>query len=430
MIESLRSRVVASLSPRMYYGWPMVGVAALCLFCSGPGQSHTFSVFIQPITQSLGVSKASIASAYAIATLFAAFLLPHAGRLLDRYGPRLTLVGLSCLLGVACLFFGAAANFMWLAVGFAALRFLGQGATMMSAANLVSQWFLSKRGFAMSLMGFGFAASMAIHPLLGELLIDKIGWRMAWVCLGLMTWVLMLPVLLLIVHDRPEAVGLRIDGQSAVTPTDNESVDEPVVEGLTVQEAKADRAFYLLCAVWFVVGGLITVLQFFQVTVLSDKGLDDSFGARLFTVSALTAVITMPLIGRVYDTVKTRFVIAIQLCLIATALVAITFVTGFASGAVYAIIFGLCTAFMLTMFGYLWPRYFGRAHLGSIQGQGQMVGVIGASLAPVPVGFAIDRFSNPDMTLYALAVLSLVTAVVTVKYLRTPTGIKAPAGLE
>ncbi len=427
LIDSLRSRVVASLSPRVYYGWPIVGIAALCLFCSGPGQSHTFSVFIEPITESLGVSKASIAIAYAIATLFAAFLLPHAGKLLDHYGPRLTLVGLSCLLGVACLFFGAAANFIWLAVGFGALRFLGQGATMMSAANLVSQWFLAKRGFAMSLMGFGFAASMAIHPLLGELLIDTVGWRLAWVCLGLMTWLLMLPVLLLVVHDRPESIGLRIDGQTAQTESE---ADDVVVEGLTVTEAKADRAFYLLCAVWFVVGGLVTVLQFFQVSVLSDKGLDDSLGARLFTVSALTAVITMPFIGRVYDTVKTRYVIAIQLCLIATALVAITFVTSFASGVVYAIIFGLCTAFMLTMFGYLWPRYFGRAHLGSIQGQGQMVGVIGASLAPVPVGFAIDRFNNPDMTLYALAVLSIVTAVITVRHLRTPAGIKAPAGLE
>lgn len=408
----------------------MVGVAALCLFCSGPGQSHTFSVFIQPITESLGVSKASIASAYAIATLFAAFLLPRAGRLLDKYGPRLTLVSLSLMLGIACLFFGAAANFIWLAIGFAALRFLGQGATMMSAANLVSQWFLSKRGFAMSLMGFGFAASMAIHPLLGEFLIDRIGWRMAWACLGLMTWLLMLPVLLFIVHDRPEAIGLRIDGQADTTVEGDETAVEVTVEGLTSTEAKTELAFYLLCMVWFVVGGLVTVLQFFQVTVLSEKGLDDSLGARLFTVSALTAVIAMPFIGRIYDTVKTRYVIAIQLCLIATALIAITFVTGFVSGAVYAVIFGLCTAFMLTMFGYLWPRYFGRAHLGSIQGQGQMVGVIGASLAPVPVGFAIDRFSNADMTLWVLAVLSVVTAVITIKYLRTPSAIQAPAGLE
>ena len=104
----------------------------------------------------------------------------------------MTLIAIGSSLGLACMFFGAAANFLWLAVGFGLLRFLGQGSTMMSAANLVSQWFQAKRGFAMSLMGFGFAASMAIHPLLGELLIDQFGWRVAWILLGLLTWVLSL----------------------------------------------------------------------------------------------------------------------------------------------------------------------------------------------------------------------------------------------
>ena len=85
---------------------------------------------------------------------------------------------------------------------------------------------------------------------------------------------------------------------------------------------------------------------------------------------------------------------------------------------------------MLTMFGYIWPRYFGRAHLGSIQGKGQMVGVVGASLAPVPVGYAIDKFGSASATLWVLALIALATAVITVMFLRTPEGVEYPAGLE
>lgn len=425
MIENLRQKIVGSLSRRYYYGWTMVGVAALCLFCSGPGQSHTFSVFIQPITESLGVSKASIASAYAMATLAAAFLLPRAGKLLDLHGPRKTLIAVSLVLGFACMFFGAAASYLWLALGFALLRFMGQGATMMSSANLVSQWFQAKRGFAMSLMGFGFAASMAIHPLLGEWLIGAFGWRMAWVALGLLTWLLMLPVLIFLVHDKPESLGLRIDGGRV-----EESDKDVVLTGLASDEARKELAFYLLCLVWFVIGGLVTVLHFFQVTVLSDQGLDSSSAARLFSVSALTAVLAMPFIGKLYDTVKTRFVIATAMFLIALALILITQVQGISSGIAYAVVFGLCNAFMLTMFGYIWPRYFGRAHLGSIQGQGQMLGVVGASIAPVPVGYAIDQFGRADSTLWALAVLAVITGVVTIMFLRTPEGVDYPPALE
>lgn len=425
LIDNIRKSAVGSVSGNFYYGWAIVAVAALCMFSSGPGQSHTFSVFIDPISDSLGLSKSAIASAYAVATLAAAFLLPKAGRLLDRFGPRKTLLTVTTLLGIACMFFGAAANVIWLALGFALLRFMGQGSIMMCSANLVSQWFLTRRGFAMSLMGLGFAASMAIHPQLGEYLIAQFGWRKAWVSLGLITWVTMIPVLLFLVYDKPESIGLRIDGERV-----QEGKEASVLTGLTLSDAKKETAFYILCGVWFVIGGLVTVLHFFQVSVLTSQGLTSAEAARLFSVSALTAAVTMPFIGRVYDTFKTRYVIATEMFLVATAMVAMTLVTSFFGGVVYAIIFGLCNAFMLTMFGYIWPRYFGRAHLGSIQGQGQMLGVIGSSLAPIPVGFAIDVFGSATQVLMVLAVLAVLTGVVTVIKLRTPRGVETAPGLE
>ena len=424
-MQAVREKAVTAVGSRFYYGWMMVAVAGIGMFCSGPGQSYTFSVFVEPISQDLGISKASIASAYAIATLAAAFLLPRAGKLLDRFGPRRTLLMISICLGLACMFFGAAANFLWLAIGFALLRFMGQGATMLSVSNLVSQWFLSRRGFAMSLMGLGFAASMAVHPLVGEALISAYGWRTAWVLLGVMTWLLMMPPLLL-VYDKPEAIGLAIDGAKA---TADSGSDTPT-EGLELPQAKRESAFHILCAVWFVVGGLVTVLHFFQVSVLEGQGLDSALAARLFSISALTMVITMPFIGRIYDTVRTRYVVAFEMLLIGIALIAITQVTGLASGLFYAITFGLANAFMLTMFGFIWPRYFGRAHLGSIQGIGQMTGVIGASFAPLPVGFAIDLTGSASSILTLLAILSVATGVYALLKLRTPAGITVPAGLE
>ncbi|MBU2533905.1 MAG: MFS transporter, partial [Alphaproteobacteria bacterium] len=171
----------------------MVAIASLGIFASGPGQSHTFSVFIDPISTDLGISKATIATAYGLATLVAAFLLPQTGRLVDRYGARKSMIAIVSLLGLFCMFFGASAGFLWLAVAFAMLRFFGQGSMMLGSANFVSQWFSKKRGFAMGLMALGFGISMAIHPPLGQYLISVMGWRSAWIALGVMTWLLMLP---------------------------------------------------------------------------------------------------------------------------------------------------------------------------------------------------------------------------------------------
>jgi len=107
---------------------------------------------------------------------------------------------------------------------------------MMCSANLVSQWFSRKRGFAMSLMGLGFAASMAIHPPLGSYLIEQWGWRQAWVALGVLTWLIMLLPLIFLVVDKPESIGLKIDGDN-VEDADNIDQHTPV-NGLTIAQAK------------------------------------------------------------------------------------------------------------------------------------------------------------------------------------------------
>ena len=133
---------------------------------------------------------------------------------------------------------------------------------------------------------------------------------------------------------------------------------------------------------------------------------------------------------QIYDSLRTRYVVAFEMMLIGLALIAITQVTGFASGVVYSVTFGLANAFMLTMFGFIWPRYFGRAHLGSIQGVGQMAGVIGASIAPLPVGYAIDSTGSASTILTVLALVSFMVGVYVILKLRTPAGITIPGGVD
>ena len=83
----------------------------------------------------------------------------------------------------------------------------------------------------------------------------------------------------------------------------------------------------------------------------------------------------------------------------------------------------------MTMFGYLMPRFFGRKHLGSLQGTGQMVAVVGASLGPLPVGFAFDYLGGATLTLRLLALIPFVCAIAAM-FLRTPPGVPHAPHLE
>ena len=414
-LSRARELTVRTLGSRFFYGWAVLGVAALAIFASGPGQSHTFSIFDAPIGAELGISATAIASAYGGATLAAALALPLMGRLLDQIGPRRMLLMVGAAFGLACTAFSQVGGMAALAIGFAVLRFLGQGSLMLGGTNLVAHWFSRKRGFALSLMALGFSASMAVHPPLAQWLIEAVGWRSAWMWLGLITAVLLLPAVLLLAHDRPEELGLRPDGERLPEG----AAANGAIEGLTLHEALRTPAFYIVAAGSFSLSMLMTALHFFQASIFAAHGLGIEIAARAFPLSALVMVAAMPLIGRMLDRFPTHLVFAAGLVVMAATLITAALVRDLPSAIAYAVMFGVNNAVSMTFFGFLWPRFFGRRHLGSIQGTGQMIGVVGASLGPLPFGMAYDLFGSFNPALLGAAMLPLACAVLGL-FLRAP----------
>ncbi len=415
----IRQRIVETVGDRIFYGWVILIVAGAAIFASGPGQSHTFSVFIRPISLDLGIGATAIASAYGLATLIAAFGLPLMGRLVDRHGVFLVMQIVVIMLGFACIAFGMVPGLIWLALAFSALRFLGQGSLMLNSANIVSHWFGRRRGFAMGLMLLGFAVSMAVHPPAAQWLIEQTGWRAAWLWLGLSTWILMLPLIWLLLHDAPEPLGLTPDGTVASEKVDGSQNRHSADFGLSLGEALRTPAFYIVATGLFTMSMLITSLHFFQVSIFEHQGLSPAVAAWMFPLSAIVAVLAQPIVGRCLDRFPTERVFGMSLLILTGSLISITFVRDLPSALVYGVVFGVNNSASLTLFGYLWPRYFGRRHLGSIQGTGQMIGVVGASVGPVPLGIAFDLFENYSVMLYCLAVMPVLVAVVT-QFLRDP----------
>ena len=441
----------------------MLVIASLVMFASGPGQSHTFSVFLLPISEDLGISRTSVSSAYAFATLVAAFGLPHVGRMIDRHGVRKVLTVVGVALGTAGVAFGAVSGFVLLTLGFGALRFFGQGSLMLCAGNLVSQWFDRRRGLALSLTMLGFSVSVAVHPPLAQWLSEALGWRMAWVVLGVVTWAMLLPPVLLLVFDRPEVLGLRPDGKAAETvgetsPRPGDGREDSVtaeaaseastrpgtapedsvtaeaasrasprsatapgdsVTGLSLAEARRTGAFWIILASNSSFAALVTALFFHQVSVFEAQGLDATLAASVFSICAVVMVVTTPLVGLLLDRLPTKPLYASAMLSVSVALVAMSLVRDLPSAIVFSALFGVANAAMHAHFTFVWPRFFGRRHLGSIQGVAQMGGVIGASVGPIPLGLGYDYLGGYGETLVALAAIPVMCAVA-VAFMRAP----------
>ena len=412
--------LVERIGRRFFYGWVIVGVGMLCIFASGPAQSHTFSVFIGPIALDLGLSQTEMASAYGLATLVAALCLPAMGWFLDRVGAKRMLAVVALLFGTACAAFGLVGGILWLSIGFAALRFLGQGSLMMGSSNMVSQWFNRKRGSALGFMALGFGISMAVHPEISQWLIEQVGWREAWLWIGVTTWVLVLPPILILVISKPEDVSLRPDGIEPVSLGILDKTDVEARGDFTLNEALGAPAFYIIAGALFTLSMLVTSLHFYQVSIFFDQGLGPNIATKCFAVSSITMVVMMPLVGRMLDRFRTERMIAVGLVILTASLWLASAISGLSTAVLFSVVFGLSNAVSMNYVAFMWPRYFGRTHLGRIQGVGQTITVIGASLGPLPLALSKDYFGSYGPMLVGVGAIPLFFAVIAFFFLRDP----------
>ena len=414
----LRDSLSLSINRHVFYGWVMLGVGGLTFFATGPAQSHIFSVYISPISHDLGISRTSISSAYAIATLAAALGLPYIGRLIDRFGVRRVVLSVAILFGFANIAFGHVTGLLTLALAFAALRFLGQGSLALSANYLVSQWFSQKRGIALSLTALGFSVSMALHPPLAQWLIDQVGWRASWFWLGIMTWLLLVPMIAILIQNRPEDLGLVPDGEAPPGKGSNLRRDDMNV-GLSLRAAIRTPTFWIIAIGLSSLSMLVTGMFFHQVSVFSLQGLSAQTATRAFSISAVVMVISMPVFGYLLDRLPPRRMFASALLIMSASLLALAKVTDVPTMILFSVVFGLANAGLQSHYTFMWPRYFGRRHLGSIQGAAQTIGIIGASIGPLPMGIAFDLYGSYTGVLYLLALLPIVCALM-LAFLRPP----------
>ena len=448
---------VHRVNRRFFFGWLMVAAGALILFASGPGQSHTFGVFLNHVADDLGLSYTEVSFAYGVATLAAAFGLPFAGRQVDRRGARRVLAVVSALLGAAAIAFGFVNGLVVLALGFAAVRYLGQGCLFLGTSNIIAQWFERQRGFALGLIWLGFSASVALHPPFAQWLIETVGWREAWFWLGISSWALLLPALWF-VRNRPEDVGLRPDGRPAPEPdrgpepgsrpqisrrdadrADAASdpsppgahvrgseaaalpgTDQPEITGLTLKQALRTSTFWIVALGLSLLSLLMTGLFFHQVAVFQHRGLDPHVATRVFAITAFVSVVSAPVLGRIMDRSPSRLVLAGAQVVMAAALVALHLVDDVPTAIVYAVVFGLAGACVQVNVGYLWADYFGRRHLGSIQGTGQTALIVGASLGPLPFSLSLDLTGDYSAALIGSAFVSVLVAIAAAVFLRYP----------
>jgi MFS transporter, OFA family, oxalate/formate antiporter len=407
-----------------FYGWVILGLGAIGVLMSAPGQTVGVSAFTDFLIRDLGITRTTLSLSYLIGTLSSSLILSRAGHAYDVHGARIMGTVVAVALGTVLLLLSvipaivagvgrvvpsipvAPLTFVVMTLGFFALRFFGQGVLALVARNMVLKWFELRRGLANALVGVATTVGFSASPVLFDGMIGSYGWQGAWQIIGVVVAIPFALFFLLLARDNPQECGLEAD--NGVVPVRKRVAPEvhPSAQ-FTLPEARRTLTFWVFLGIITLASMYFTGLTFNIVSVFAEAGMDRARAVSIFLPSSIIALVLNLLAGWVSDHIRLKYLVILQG--IGIVLSTLAMLTLSAPGAVALLIIG--NGINSGMFGIVmnvpWPRFFGTVHLGRISGFAAGWGVAGSALGPYLFSLSLDVFGG-----YGAA--SIITLVVSV----------------
>jgi len=186
-------------SPRAW----LMAVAAFFACFTIFGVVYSFGVFFKPMAAQFGASRAHTSIVFSLTAAIYNLLGLAAGHLSDRFGPRRVMTAGAIAIGVG-LFFTASAGSLWFGcVAYGLGVGVGVACWYVPALAVVGGWFLKRRTAALGVAVSGVGCGTLVVVPIAAALIQRFGWREAYLIMGMASslallgcaWVIVAPPL-------------------------------------------------------------------------------------------------------------------------------------------------------------------------------------------------------------------------------------------
>lgn len=385
-----------------FYGWVVAIFATLGVCASMPGQTIGVGVFKTRLMEALGLTSMQLSVSYMLGTFVSALFLGAGGRFFDRVGGRKALVYSVIFLGLVLLglsfvdrITALASNipglnsrvwlpgFICLSIGFGLLRFTGQGMVTLSSRAILGKWFDRKRGLVIAASGAVVSFAFSGAPLGLEYMIRGYGWQGAWQIVAAVLLLLLATLFWVFIRDNPEECGLEMDGGAGTKPR-KLNPDSTVHRDFTRPEAARTFAFWAF-TLTFGLSGLVTTAYTFHILAIgSELKVSDDFILQLFVPCAVVSIISGFMISWVTDLSFIR--IKYLLCLMGVASALSYGCIGLGAypdmAWLHILAYGVSGGCFAGLSIIVWPRFFGRQHLGAIGGLFMTIVMVASAVGP------------------------------------------------
>ena len=439
------------------YAWVVLAVIFVGQLVSF-GMRASFGAYISPWESDFSVGRTVVTSISTLNLIILAVSSPFLGRLNDYLGKTIVPVVSIFLLGV-CLLLTSRATQVWqvyilYGVGFS----LGvTGCRDSVAGGIITNWFIEKRGLALGFLMVGSAVGQLILVPVNMFIIERYGWRTSMATLSIIIMVVVGPLFIFFLRNKPEDKGLKPYGYEE--PKNDgvpggELADEVtggVADGMAVEvsggiadgmadgnagDPKGDRkplpilgifkikALWAIAVTYFICGFTdVGIIQTHLIPLSEGKGIPRSYAAIAISVIAIVNIVASLVTGHISDHYSRKRALAVMYAFRAVTYVFLILLRLPALLLIFAAAFGMVEMATAAPTNSLAIQMFDKYSVGAVIGIIAVCHQLGGAAGSWLPGLLYDITGTYTIAL-ALAAVLLLAGALTVLQVPEPAKLK------
>ena len=388
---------------RIEYRWVILATGFTVLFFSS-GSRFAFGLLLKPMSEDLELSRSALSLAATCFMIVSAVSMPFVGRLVDSFSVR-TVVSIAVVIASVGIGLMGLAQTQWQVILLYGIIFaIGNGGSSVGPIGvMISRWFERGRGTATSAAMSGNAlGQLIIITALASALVH-IGWRNAYITLGVVNLLIVVPLVIAFVRSDPDPA----------QPADPESPRTAEPTALPVKTIFASHQLWLLLVVYSICGFQDFFIATHIVAFAQDKGLSAAFSGSLYALMGLVGLFGVMSAGALADLFGSTRPTA--LCFLAriACFGLIIFSQSTTAIVIFALLYGftfLITAPLTVTFA---GNMFGAPRLGMMSGIINMTHHIAGGIGALVGGLVFDARGSYDAAFILMLALAVVASALT-----------------
>ncbi len=392
---------------RIFYGYVVIAAATFILTIAW-GANRTFGVFLDPMLDEFGWTRAGISGAYTLATVIMGAISIVAGGLMDRFGPRVVMIGCGVFLSSSYLLMAQISSISQMYLFYGLIAGIGMSGAYSPLLSVAVRWFTRRRALITGILVAGPALGVVVMPLVFSVLLSVYDWRISYVILGGVVLVAILSAATFLRRD-PSEMGLLPYGADDTRLEDSNLK----VSGLSLGEAVRGRQFWLLSTVSFCDYFVMNVVIVHIVIYTIDLGIEATTAAGVLSLAAGVSIPARIIVGGIADKIGNKVALLICLFMSTVAFILLLGARELWMLYLFAIIFGFSLWSSMAMISPLTADLFGLKSHATIFASRGFIGALGGAAGPVVAGYIFDVTGSYQWAFIISLLVSVIAIIAT-----------------